>query len=62
MPAHAELHQLEAVQSDLQSLKDRFPEAYEEFRNLIDKHRIVGYKSICRIIDGQTPKKLKGLE
>jgi hypothetical protein len=61
MPAIASLEELKEVLSRLETLKDRFPEAYEEFSKLFRAYRKVGYKNICKLLLGEaTPEKLKG--
>ena len=63
MPAVASLKDLEAVQLQLELLKADNEDFYLKFRDLIKKHRQVGYKNICKLIlEETTPKKLKGLE
>jgi hypothetical protein len=61
MPAIASLEDLKEVLSRLVTLKERFPEAYEEISNLLRAYRKVGYKNICKLLLGEsTPEKLKG--
>lgn len=61
MPAIASLDDLREVFARLEKLKDRFPEAYEEFSQLLRSCRKVGYKNICKLLLGEsTPEKLKG--
>lgn len=63
MPAVATLQELEAVQLQLELLKTDNIEFYNKFKDLIKKHRQVGYKNICKLIlEEATPKKLKGME
>ena len=62
MPSIATLEDLQAVHADLESLKQKNPESYDEVAALFRKHRKVGYKNICKILLGEaTPEKLKGL-
>jgi hypothetical protein len=61
MPAIASLEDLKEVQNRLEKLKERFPEAYDEFSALLRAFRKVGYKNICKLLLGEaTPEKLKG--
>ncbi len=62
MPSIATLEELQAVRVDLDSLKQKHPDSYEEVAALFRKHRKVGYKNICKMLLGEaTPEKLKGL-
>ena len=62
MPSIATLEELQAVQIDLDTLKEKHPDSYEEVAALLRKHRKVGYKNICKMLLGEaTPEKLKGL-
>jgi hypothetical protein len=61
MPAIASLEDLNEVLSRLNALKERFPEAYDEFARLFRAYRRIGYKNICKLLLGEaTPEKLKG--
>lgn len=63
MPAEVPLEELERVQQELESLKMKDAEMYEDFMQLFKRNRSVGYKNICKMLmDEATPKKLKGLE
>lgn len=63
MPAEVPLEELERVQQELESLKMKAPEIYNDFQQLFKRNRSVGYKNICKMLmDEATPKKLKGLE
>lgn len=63
MPAEVPLEELERVQQELESLKMKGPEMYDDFMQLFKRNRSVGYKNICKMLmDEATPKKLKGLE
>ncbi|MFW6457101.1 MAG: hypothetical protein ACOC0A_02305 [Planctomycetota bacterium] len=63
MPAEVPLEELERVQQELESLKMKAPEMYDDFMQLFKRNRSVGYKNICKMLmDEATPKKLKGLE
>jgi hypothetical protein len=60
MPAIASLEELTAVQAALSELRERHPQAYEEFAALFRRHRRVGYKNISRLMMGETtPEELK---
>ena len=62
MPSIATLEDLQAVHADLELLKQKSPESYDEAAALFRKHRKVGYKNICKMLLGEaTPEKLKGL-
>ena len=62
MPSIASLEELQAVSGDLEALKAKHPEPYQEIAALLKKHRKVGYKNICKMLLGEaTPEKLKGL-
>jgi len=63
MPAIASLEELVAAQAALEALRERHPEAYEDFAALFRRHRRIGYKNISRLMMGEaTPEKLKGAE
>ena len=63
MPAIASLEELAAAQAALDALRQRHPEAYEDFAALFRQHRHIGYKNISRLMMGEaTPEKLKGAE
>jgi hypothetical protein len=63
MPAVAPLEALEKVQNELEALKMKNPEIYEDFVRLFKKNRGVGYKNIAKMLIGEAdPRKLKGLE
>ena len=62
MPSIATLEELQAVKADLEILKGKHPDLYDEVAALFRKHRKVGYKNICKMLLGEaTPEKLKGL-
>ena len=63
MPAYASLEDLTEVSEKLQQLKEKHPEAYDDFAALFKSSRKVGYKNICKMLLGEaTPKDLKGME
>ena len=63
MPALASLEELQAVQQDLKTLKEKHPDAYAEFSALFKKHNKIGYKNIVKLLtEAATPEKLKGLD
>ncbi len=63
MPAEVPLDELKRVQQELESLKMKAPEIYDDFQELFKRNRSVGYKNICKMLmDEATPEKLKGLE
>ena len=63
MPAVATIEDLRAVDTDLRSIKETHPDAYEDVVAVFRRHRKVGYKNLCKIMMGEaTPEKLKGLE
>ena len=63
MPAIATLEELKTVEGELNRLKEKYPEAYNEFADLLKKNRKIGYKNVCKIwIGDATPEKLKGME
>ena len=62
MPATSTLEDLQAVHADLESLKQKHSESYDDIAALFKKHRKVGYKNICKMLLGEaSPEKLKGL-
>ncbi|MBS3762764.1 MAG: hypothetical protein ACLFWL_12080 [Candidatus Brocadiia bacterium] len=63
MPAAASLEELEEVQNELESLKMKHGEAYDDFVDLFKRNRSVGYKNICKMLIGdKTARELKGLD
>jgi hypothetical protein len=61
MPAIATLEELKAVQRALQSIGEKYPEAYERFTRFFKENRKIGYKNIIKLLTGEaTPEKLKG--
>lgn len=63
MPAAASLEDLERADEELQALKMKYPEAYEEFSEFFDSNRGLGYKNLIRLLmEEQTPRELKGLD
>lgn len=63
MSAVASLEDLQQVQKELQSLKMKDEEMYEDFVDLFKRNRSVGYKNICKMLmEETTPEELKGIE
>lgn len=63
MPAEAPLEELERVMNELESLKMKNQDFYEDFVELFKRNRSVGYKNICKMLMGETtPQELKGLD
>lgn len=63
MPAEAPLEELERVQNELESLKMKDEEIFEDFVELFKRNRSVGYKNICKMLMGETtPEELKGVD
>lgn len=63
MPTAAPLEELERVYEEIQSLKMKHPDAFEEFADLFRRNRSVGYKNMSKMLMGETtPKELKGDE
>lgn len=62
MPANASLEELQRVQNELEALKMKSPENYEDFVKLFKNNRVIGYKNIVKMLIGETdPEKLKAL-
>jgi len=62
MAAVAELDDLNELESKLMEFQGMYPEAWVDLRKIIDENKRIGYRNICRMILGDTPAKLKGLE
>ena len=62
MPAYADYDDLKKVSQDIEALKMKYPEAFREFVDLINKSRGIGYKNTFKMLMGTTPEKLKGLD
>ncbi len=63
MPAVSSLEDLKSVNQELQAQKEKHPESYTEFVDLLRRNRKIGYKNICKLMMGEaTPEKLKGME
>lgn len=63
MGAEAPLEDLQRVQQELQSLKMKHEDAYEDFVELIKRNRSVGYKNMCKMLmEEATPEELKGVD
>jgi hypothetical protein len=61
MAAIAPIEDLREVQTQLERLKEKHPEAFAEFAALLRAWRKVGYKNIARLLLGEaTPEQLKG--
>ncbi len=60
MTAVADLEELQQVKKELESLKMKDEEIYDDFVDLFKRNRSVGYKNICKMLMGEkTPKELK---
>ncbi len=63
MAAEAPLEELERVHNELESLKMKDPDFFDDVIELFKRNRSIGYKNICKMLMGEaTPKELKGLE
>ena len=63
MPAIASLEDLQRVQNELEALKMKSPEDYEDFAKFFRKNRNIGFKNIVKMLIGEAdPEKLKGLK
>lgn len=63
MSAVASIEDLRQVQNELESLKMKDEEIYEDFVELFKRNRSVGYKNICKMLmEESTPEELKGLD
>jgi len=63
VPAVASLEDLRQVQNELESLRMKDEEIYQDFVELFQRNRSVGYKNICKLLMGETtPEELKGVE
>jgi formiminotetrahydrofolate cyclodeaminase len=63
MSAVASLEDLKQVKKELESLKMKDEEIYEDFVELFKRNRSVGYKNICKMLMGEsTPEELKGVD
>jgi hypothetical protein len=63
MPAEAPLEELKRVQNELESLKMKDEEIYDDFVELFKRNRSVGYKNICKMLMGETtPEELKDVD
>lgn len=59
MPAVASIESLQEVQKELTAIKKKHPEGYEAVANVIKSNKIIGYKNICKMMQGITPAELK---
>ena len=63
MPATATLEELQRVQHELNALKMKNPDIYQNFSDLFKRNRIIGYNNIVKMLIGEAdPEKLKGLK
>jgi formiminotetrahydrofolate cyclodeaminase len=63
MAAEAPLEELQRVKNELEGLKMKDEEIYNDFVQFFKKNRSIGYKNICKLLmEEVTPKELKGLE
>lgn len=63
MPSIAPLEDLQHAENELEALKMKYPEAYDEFSEFFDQNRALGYKNLCRMLMGEaTPAELKGID
>jgi hypothetical protein len=61
MPAVVPLEELKRIQEELEALKLKHPEAYQDFVRLFNKSRGVGYKNIAKLLmEEKIPEELKG--
>ncbi len=61
MAAIAPIEDLREVQSELERLKAKHPDAYADFAALLRAWRKVGYKNIAKLLLGEaSPEQLKG--
>ena len=61
MAAIAPIEDLREVQTQLERLKEKHPEAFADFAALLRAWRKVGYKNIAKLMLGEaTPEQLKG--
>jgi hypothetical protein len=60
MPTSVPLEDLKNFFEELESLKMKHPDAYQDFTKLIKDNRGIGYKNMCKIwIGDATPETLK---
>ncbi len=60
MPATASLEDLKKIQNELEALKMKNPEVYEDFARLFKRNRNIGYKNIAKLLMGEAnPEELK---
>lgn len=63
MPTAAPLEELERAYQEIQSLKMKHPEAFEDVSDLFRRNRSIGYKNLSKMLMGiATPQELKGEE
>jgi beta-xylosidase len=60
MTATATLEELQRVRDELNALKMKNPDIYQNFSDLFKNNRIIGYKNIVKMLIGEAdPEKLK---
>ncbi len=62
MPTNVDYDDLKNVSNEIEGLKMKYPDAFKEFTDLINKRRKIGYRNICKLLMGTTPEKLKRLD
>ena len=59
MAATASLEDLQAAKKSLKNFTVKYPKAFEALGGIINDHKMIGYKNICKMILGKTPEDLK---
>ncbi len=59
MPAVAPLEELQKVKKALTAVQKKHPEAYKDIVTEIVANKQIGYKNICKLLQGVTPEDLK---
>ena len=59
MGAVASLEELQEVKKALSAVHKKYPEGYEAVVTEIVANKQVGYKNICKMMQGATPEDLK---
>jgi hypothetical protein len=59
MPAIASIEDLRRVKVDLDALAKDHPDGFKRLVALLEEHRAIGYKNICRMAMGSSPEELK---
>lgn len=63
MSAVASLEDLQQVKNELESLKMKDEEIYQDFVELFKRNRSVGYKNISKMLmEEKSPEELKGVD